>query len=388
MSKINKNYFLEIINCHIISIIILINPIKLALLWNFNININMGIEYIIILFLIIINRVKIVNIKNLVIIFISILLFLLNFLFNDTESLNIYFQEFTYFALPLLIVFLFNIDLNRFLKIFCGYNIINSILYLLVLIINPNVLQVEYMTFGFNAISSITYVMIYSYYNKNMKLFGISIILIPIIIINGNRSILLIIVASIVLMLLYSIKKPMKKLFLICLCLLIFIFIKPIMIFMLDELTQKFDYISNNYSIRNMYKMLESDSLEDAIGSRYDIYNKGLREIKNNILTGMGIAGFQDKYGYFPHNLIIDVYVTFGLILGTIYLIYIVDLGIKLNNISLRNIEVKILFIFMVSNAIKLMLSKTFIYDPTIWLYISLGNLISTKYLKEVSIKK
>ena len=102
----------------------------------------------------------------------------------------------------------------------------------------------------------------------------------------------------------------------------------------------------------------------------------------------MGIAGFQDKYGYFPHNLIIDVYVTFGLILGTIYLIYIVDLGIKLNNISLRNIEVKILFIFMVSNAIKLMLSKTFIYDPTIWLYISLGNLISTKYLKEVSIKK
>ena len=70
------------------------------------------------------------------------------------------------------------------------------------------------------------------------------------------------------------------------------------------------------------------------------------------------------------------------IIFGTIYIMYLVYLGVRLNKIAKENVEIKILFIFMVANIMKLMLSKTFIYDSSIWIYISLGNLIITKYAR------
>ena len=146
------------------------NSLKLAILWNFGININMWIEYIIIVILLIVNKVKINNIKNLMIIAITMILFAANFLFNETDTLHFYFEEFVLFAVPLLIVFLIDIDLKKFLKTFLVYNIINIILYLLTLVLNKDILQTEYMTFGFYAISSNIYIMLYSYYNKNRKM--------------------------------------------------------------------------------------------------------------------------------------------------------------------------------------------------------------------------
>lgn len=379
MIKEDKVKLLENININIISIIILLNSLKLAILWNFSININMWMEYILVVILLIINKVKINNVKNLMIIAITMLLFAVNFLFNETDTLHFYFEEFILFSLPLLIIFLINIDLKKFSKIFCVYNIINIVLYLLVLILNKSILQIEYMTFGFYAISSNIYIMLYSYYNKNKKMFIMSILLIPIVCINGNRSTLLIVSVAIVLMLLYNFKGKLKKTLIISVFILLIIFIKPIMLFVLDGLTEMFD-VSNNYSIRNIYRILESDNLEETMGSRYNIYKEGLKEIEDNSILGIGIASFQDKYGYFPHNIIIDIYVTFGIVFGTIYIIYLVYLGIRINRIAKENIEIKILFIFMIANIMKLMLSKTFIYDPAIWIYISLGNLIITKY--------
>ena len=381
IKKVDNAILLENININLISIIILMNSLKLAILWNFGININMWIEYIIIVILLIVNKVKINNIKNLMIIAITMILFAANFLFNETDTLHFYFEEFVLFAVPLLIVFLIDIDLKKFLKTFLVYNIINIILYLLTLVLNKDILQTEYMTFGFYAISSNIYIMLYFYYNKNRKMFILSILLIPIVCINGNRSVLLIVSTAIVLMLLYNFKGPIKKTLIISVFILLIIFIKPIMLFVLDELTGTFD-ISNNYSVRNIYRILESDSLEETLGGRYEIYMEGLQEINENPVLGIGIASFQDKYGYFPHNIVIDIYVTFGIIFGTIYIMYLVYLGVRLNKIAKENVEIKILFIFMVANIMKLMLSKTFIYDSSIWIYISLGNLIITKYAR------
>lgn len=374
MKEEKRNKFIENINCHIISIIILMNALQIIVAWDFGFIFNMWIEYPIILILLLINKVRIVNIKNIVAIGISGIILAFNLLFNESKTLNFYINEFLLFALPLLLIFLIKIDLKKFTKIFFFYNIINTILYLLVVVINPEKLVEGYMTFGFYAIFSATYVFIYSYYYKNIKMMIFGIVSIPIICINGNRGTILIFATALIVMLMMNAKNLKKKIAIILIFIILGMNINQIGRSILDFITQ--DLGISSYSVNNLYKMLESDDMETTIGGRYNIYQNALEEFKQHLISGIGVASFQEKYGYFPHNIFLDVYSTFGLVLGTLYFIYIIILSVKLYRLSVWNTQVRILFIFMLSNIMKLMLSKTFIYDSTIWLYISLGNLI------------
>lgn len=375
--KVNKE-LLDKINCNIISIIILMNAFQIILSWDFGIVFNMWIEYIIIVLLFIINRFKVVNIRNIFTVAVAGLTFSFNILFNDNETLRFYINEFLLFALPLLLAFMINIDLKYFCKTFYIYNIIVSVLYLLLLIINPDKLIEDYMTFGFYAIFSIIYVLIYSYFNKKTKTMILSIITLPIIFINGNRGTIIIAILAIVLIILMAVKDIRKKIFLIFIIIILGLNIENIAKVTLNFITNELGI--RTYSINALSLMLDSDNTEGAIGGRYSIYQEAIDEIKQHPLLGIGLSTFQDKYGYFPHNIFLDAYSTFGIILGTIYFIYLFSMGAKLYRISKEHQEVKILFIFMVANVMKLMLSKTFIYDPTIWLFIALGNFIVEKH--------
>lgn len=376
----NKKSIIEKINCHIISLMILMNSIQIIISWDFGLTFNIWFEYVLVIILFIINKFKMVNTKNIIIIGTTCLLFAINFICNDNQTLRFYIKEFLLFALPLLLIFLVKVDLKTFAKTFFGYNVVNLILYLLLIKINPTKLTTEYMTFGFYAMSSLTYVMLYAYYHKYIKTFIVSLLALPIIVINGNRGTIMIFGVALICMLLMNGKSIKKKILIVSLLILIVININTIGRSILDFLTE--DLGIKSYSINNIYRMFESEDTEDALGARYDIYQYAIEETKTHLITGIGIAKFQDKYGYFPHNIFFDVYVTFGVIFGTAYLIYLGYLGIQLYKIAKTSIGVKILFIFMVANVTKLLLSKTFIYEPTIWLYISLGNYILYNNIK------
>ena len=383
MREEKRKKIIENVNCHIISIIILMNALQIIIAWDFGFIFNMWIEYVIILILLLINKVRIVNIKNIVAIGISGIIIAFNLLFNGSKTLNFYINEFLLFSLPLLLIFLIEIDLKKFTKIFFFYNIINTILYLLLLVINPEKLVEDYMTFGFYAIFSATYVFIYSYYYKNIKMMIFGIVSLPIICINGNRGTILIVAVALIIMLIMNAKNLKKKIAIIFIFIILGMNINQIGRSILDFITQ--DLGITSYSVNNLYKMLESDDIETTIGGRYDIYRNALEEFEQHLILGIGIASFQEKYGYFPHNIFLDVYSTFGIIGGTLYFLYILFLIFKLYKISEQSLEVKILFIFMIANIMKLMLSKTFVYDPTIWLLISLGNYILVYNRKEKS---
>lgn len=370
----SKKSIIEKINCHIISLMILMNSIQIIIAWDFGLTFNMWLEYVLIIILFIINKFKMVNTKNIIIIGTTCLLFAINFICNDNQTLRFYIKEFLLFALPLLLIFLVKVDLKTFAKTFFGYNVVNLILYLLLIKINPSMLTTEYMTFGFYAMSSLTYVMLYAYYHKYIKTFIVSLLVLLIIVINGNRGTIMIFGVALICMLLMNGKNIRKKILMVSLLILIGINIntigRSILVFLTEDLGIK------SYSINNLYRMFESEDTEDALGARYDIYQYAIEEIKTHPITGIGIAKFQDKYGYFPHNIFLDIYVTFGFVLGNAYIIYLVWLGIKLYKIARISTEIKIFFIFMVANVSKLLLSRTFIYEPTIWLFISLGNYI------------
>lgn len=376
--KKTKVNLIENINCHVVSIIILMNAFQIIIAWDFGIIFNMWIEYAIIAMLFILNKFKMTNIKNILIIIMVGIIFGINILFNNNDTLNFYINQFLLFALPLLLIFLLNIDLEKFTRIFYGYNIVNAALYLLLLIINPNKLIEDYMTFGFYAIYSLIYVIIYAYYHKHKKMMICGIIALPAIFINGNRGTVLIAAVAIIAMVFMNERKLKKKIIFVAIIVFLACNINNLAKFILNFIIE--DLGINSYAVQGLYLMLEGDDVESIIGGRYNIYEEAAGEFKEHFLSGMGIANFQEKYGYYPHNIFLDVYSTFGIIMGSIYFAYIIVVGVKLYKLSKNNIEIRILFIFMLANIMKLILSKTFIYDPTIWLYISLGNFIITKY--------
>lgn len=375
----NDNNLVENISCNIISMIILMNAFQIVISWDFGISFNMWIEYGLIALLFIINRFKIVNLKNIVVIGVTGFIFLINMILNNSETLKIYIKEFILYAFPLLLIFLINIDLKKFMKIFFVYNIINIILYLLVISINPSILIGDYMTFGFYSMFSLSYIIIYSYYNRYMKTMICAIIALPLIFIYGNRGSILIATVTIIMIVILNAKSIKSRLVFTIVAIFLVLnantIIKNALNFSVEHLG-----VSNNYSIRNIYNMLDTNDIESKIGGRYDIYKEAIEEFNNHTILGMGVAGFTEKYGYFPHNIFLDVYSTFGIVMGTIYFMYIIIIGVNLYKISNKQRKVQILFIFMFANIMKLMLSKTFIYDPAIWLYISLGNFIIAKY--------
>lgn len=388
---IKKSELIENIKYNLISIVILMNSFQLVLSWNFNISFNMWVEYGLIVLILLFSKFKVKNINNVIIICISILLFLISKMLVNTPTLNYYINQFELYALPVLIIFLTDIDLKKFMSVFYIYNIINIVLYLLFLLVFSNGVVEDYMTFGYYSIFSVTYIILYAFYNKYYRVAIVAFAIVPLIIINGNRGTILVMGILIFSMLLISSKMNLIKKLLIFILIMICIFnINNIAKLLLDFTVEVFD-VERSYSITKLYNMLDSRGIGEMFGSRYYIYEEAINEIWQHPIFGMGIASFNDKYGYFPHNIFLDVYSTFGIILGTIYLIYIIKLGMKLHKISKENIQVRILFIFMLSNLMKLLLSKTFIYDQTIWLYIALGNLICIKYkdtLKKKEIRK
>ena len=375
--KIKVNNIIDIIKYNLISIVILMNSLQFILSNDFNIRFNMWIEYGFIIIIFGISKFKIKSRKNLIILLISILGFLISKLLINNETLNYYINQFELYALPIIIIGLLDIDFIKFIKVFFIYNIIMIILYMVMLILNKGQNVEDYMTFGYYAMFSAIYVIIYSYYNKHKFILTLACITIPLIIINGNRGTIIVFLTALILMILTR-KDIVKGLIFSILIIFIINNISNIAKSVLDFVTNNFE-IRNSYSIRNFYDMLNSNDSEDFLGGRYTIYEEAVTEIEQNLLTGIGIAKFQDKYGYFPHNIFLDIYVTFGIILGTIYLCYLLGIGVKLYKYSKENLYIQILFVFLVANIMKLLLSKTFIYDTTIWLYIIIGNNIIEK---------
>lgn len=388
MNKKNGKNIIEILKYNFISVVILMNSLQFILSNDLGIKFNMWIEYIFIGAIFILFSFKIQNKRNIIILLISALFFGISKLFVNSETLDYYINQFELYALPIILIGLFKLDLKKFIKIFYWYNIVNLVLYTLFLVINMGQKVEDYMTFGYYAIFSATYVMIYSYYKKNMLGLIFACVTVPFIIINGNRGTIIVFGMTIIAIVLMG-KNIVKRLIFSILIIAVLANINVIVLQTLNFVTSNFN-IGDSYSVRNLYNMLGSNDSEDFLGGRYGIYEEVQSEIDKNLLTGMGIAKFQDVYGYFPHNIFLDAYVTFGIIGGTVYLIYLLNIGIKFYRASKENIEIQILFIFLVANTMKLLLSKTFIYDPIIWLYIVIGNQVVTNYkiLKETKNEK
>lgn len=359
----------DYINSHIISFIIFGNAIQFIISGMFHVDINIAIiEYILLIMSVFVNNAKLNSLINLLLIFGTITIFLLNMVFVPNLSVNAYFKEFIIYVIPLLIIFSFSLKYKLLTKTMFYYAMIGT-MFSMILIITKNEVIYDYMTFGYHIILFVSFIILYSFYNKKRKIFIISIFIIPVVLIYTSRAAWLVLLCIGITVVILEIKSRKQKLVLLIIGTAIVSnginILKWFINYILAELN------INSYASKNILVMLNSVSLEDNLGDRYYLYKNSIEAINSHLLFGMGIGKFQDVYNIYPHNIILDIYVTFGIIVGTGIIVALVILGIKSFALTKNSgIEIKVILVFISCNMIKLLFSKTFIYEQSFWLYI------------------
>lgn len=366
-TNLKTNTITNKLNNNIVAFVICANAFQIAFM-SLGIYFDMWIVFGLIAGMYIINKFKFNSLFNIIVLLTVISIFMFSVSLKTNSYSIAYFREFVLYALPIILVFLIKIDFETFTETLNKYSIFGSLLYVIILVSNQEVFSIDYMTFGYNSIFFSSYVFIYSYYMKKRYSLAFALLTIILTFIYGPRGAVLVFGAMIVIIVLFDIDKSFfKKILLFLSTIAISIYGVSFLRFILNKLI--FEYGFNNYSIYQFYHMMSAFNLQNLLGSRYGIYSSSIDLIQENVLFGVGIGGFQAINGIFPHNIILDVFVTFGLIFGIFYFAFIYFIGNKTLK-KQNNIYIKILFIFFVANASKLLVSKTFVYDSTIWLYI------------------
>lgn len=211
-----------------------------------------------------------------------------------------------------------------------------------------------------------------------------SIIGIVSIVISGTRGPLICIFIYIVLhALLHS--TPIKATLLVIISTLLLIFNKvfgllEILLKLLSDLLTKMGFAS-----RSLTMLLNKEFT--SINSRDEIYKATIDAIKKRPLFGYGICG--DRYAIiqqlgvdknYAHNLFLEIWCDFGLILGTVLIIALGVLIYKAFKKSCNIIEKEFIMMLFSSSVIQLFMSASFITSKRLWLLVGYCFSILYKY--------
>ena len=98
------------------------------------------------------------------------------------------------------------------------------------------------------------------------------------------------------------------------------------------------------------------------IGDRVTLYRLALLETKAHPLKGLGAFGFHAKYGLYPHNFLLEAYADFGVIGGTILLVGILILVVRLFAAAKMCAGTERILLFLVAHLFMVLVSGS-LYD-------------------------
>lgn len=129
--------------------------------------------------------------------------------------------------------------------------------------------------------------------------------------------------------------------------------------------------IKRNIYSRTIYTLLNIGEFDFTAG-RSDIYKVCLEAIKNNPLLGLGVGGDRVVLdGTYPHNIVLEILMNFGVFFGSLFTIFILIITVK--SIFNRNfVNRSLSIIFMGIGFMQLFMSGSYITSPNFWLYLSI----------------
>lgn len=322
---------------------------------------------------------KRINKGYLIFLIISLILILLNILSVNYKSLVISeLFEFIKFGLIPLYLSINKFDHESFVNYWYKFSIVNFVILIFYI---PNVIsnKLNYMVFGISLAYSFVGVIAYFYLKNKYKFLNllISLIILILIFIFGNRSSLLICLSIWLFMKLYTVRKDLKKVFGLFIMIIISIIayinistiLKGINIFL-----QKLGIYS--YSISKYIMAIDNGFIKSTSG-RENLARLSIDIISNNPLKPNGLKYFTYVTGeIYPHNLIFDLSITFGLLACVFIIGCLLYLIFKVKYIKNKNFKI-ILSEIIILEFLWLFFSGTFIEESLFWIII--GILIQIK---------
>lgn len=310
---------------------------------------------------------------------ISILLFLITYIFNNNAMFDQYFKDFiTYGVLSML----FFTKVKNYSVLLKYISYICLILFFISLfdLFNGFTLYSGYMSFGlFCALPSFLIFHIQrKYYHK--KLFLIPELLSCVSLLYANRNTIFICMIAVVLFDLFLTKSTLKrklKYFLIILILVMILYNFETVLSWLFSI-----FGNDSYALNAMLNWVKGET--NGLAGRDRIWSSAFEEINNNPFIGLGIGGYHSMYGIYCHNVFIEFLVSFGYLGLLLFLIIIIGICYK---VFLKDRNVFSLYLFVIG-ILPLLFNDYFMVWKFFWvllLYAFQKNVVKSQTEKEVT---
>lgn len=177
-------------------------------------------------------------------------------------------------------------------------------------------------------------------------------------------------------------KKVLLKIIFVIILILSVVFLKDIISSTAVFLEKK------GIQIAAISKMKDLMISNDITNGRTVIWNNSIEMIKSNFILGNGIAGFANKYDIWPHNIVLEILLEFGII-GSFVFFYLLVKIIALIFKGMKKSEEIILLALVFSTSFpRLMLSSYFWHHPDFWIFVFLGIIIMTNEKNKLNQEK
>lgn len=363
------------INAILFILFLFISSLTLPLKVLMNNGLSVWIATLIIIFLSLYNNKAIIDIRVLFIIIISLLFFCINLILVEYKGIvfNLMFEFIKYGLIPLYLASQVKINVSLY-KYWYIAGCISTVFWLIFLneVIDRNV---SYMGFGIQM--TYCFIIFTFYFYKNNKYRVLNLILMvltfSLILILGNRVSVLTCIFIIAYFELRKIEKKhilysiTKISILITLILILFKNFQNIIYWIRDIL---YFYNIKSYLINKIIYMFNNGLFESSSG-RDIIYKYSIDIIKEKSFLPTGVGYFEYATGYvYPHNVFLDLIITFGIISMPIIFQFIVFVKRNIRKLDKKNrIIIFTLLIFAFS---RLFFSATFWTEPILWMIIGL----------------
>lgn len=125
-----------------------------------------------------------------------------------------------------------------------------------------------------------------------------------------------------------------------------------------------------NVSSRTVSAILSNNILQDS--GRTDIMNNAIRLIRANLLTGTGAASDLALIGGYPHNVFLEFFIDFGLLLGSCFSIWTIKCVINSIFINEKYAQ-SVVGIFFACGFCMLLLSSTYLQNIYFFMFIAIA---------------
>lgn len=315
-----------------------------------------------------INRLLFMHYAFLVLLFTTIFLFQIVFFYNS-NLLN-YAKDYLIFGVITGFLTTGYIDYNSLIKYWSLIGVVVGVIFCVDPFLNYRLFG-NYLSFGYTCLlpSITSCVLLITVFNKTAAYFPLAIFVL-ILFVCGNKGAIFTSILLFLVMTIITNKTTRAKIrLLLLLFLLSFAFLyRDAVIAYLLAFASKLGFRS--YSLNTIAMLLNGRS-DSIISLRTDIWADVWQGIKSHLILGNGIGSYISKTGIYPHNFLLEIWHSIGL-LGLVLFLFLIIATIYLLKIEPNKDKVIFLISMLIIWIIPLSISLTIWQYLPFWFYISL----------------